>query len=110
MTEPAKLPPVGEGGPFQIGGELWPGLAKLVEECGELLQMVGKIMAYPEQDDHPDGTTSMRQRLVQELGDVRACMIFLAEENGINKADIHTRADYKLERFRHWHEILRDMA
>lgn len=105
--EPAKLPPVGEGGPFQIGGELWPGLAKLVEECGELLQVAAKIMAYPDRNDHPDGTPDLRGRLIEELGDVRACIIFLSQQNDLDKGAIHVRADYKLERFNHWHTSIR---
>lgn len=107
MTQPAKLPPVGEGGPFQIGGDLWPGLAKLTEECGELLQIVGKIMAYPEQNDHPDGTTDMRKRLLEELGDVSACISFVTSANDLSYSELVDRIEYKIERFAHWHTTIK---
>lgn len=31
-------------GSFSLGSRTWPGLSKLVEECGEVLQIAGKIM------------------------------------------------------------------
>lgn len=108
MSQPAKLPPVGEGGPFQIGGDLWPGLAKLTEEAGELLQVVGKIMAYPEQNDHPDGTVDMRRRLIEEIGDVAACLAFVIDANNLEQEAIGARSDYKVERFVHWHNKIRE--
>lgn len=100
------IEPVGEGTPFGIGGQPWPGLAKLAEECGELLQVLGKIIAYPDTAVHPDGTL-LNERIMEELGDVRAAMIFFAEQNGISKASIHARAEYKLARFRYWDERIR---
>ena len=32
-------------GDFAIGGEVWPGLGKLVEEMGELGTVLGKLIA-----------------------------------------------------------------
>lgn len=31
--------------PYGIGSDRWPGLAKLMEEMGELQEVLGKIMA-----------------------------------------------------------------
>jgi NTP pyrophosphatase (non-canonical NTP hydrolase) len=90
-------------GPYSIGSDVWPGLAKLAEECGELVQVLGKIIAMggEENYDHWDGT-NLRVRLIEEMGDVRGAMIFLCEQNGIRKQDVHERADQKLELFRTW--------
>lgn len=100
------LPPVGEGGPFQIGGERWPGLAKLAEESGELLQVVGKILAYPDVKDHPDGTKDLRLRLETELADLIAATAFLIDVNNLDYLYINRRIRDKQDRFNHWHETI----
>lgn len=90
-------------GPYSIGSDNWPGLAKLAEECGELIQVIGKLIAMggAENYDHWDGT-QLRDRLIEEMGDVRAAMIFVCEQNGIDKARVHRRADTKLALFNEW--------
>lgn len=88
---------------FAIGDTSWPGLGKLVEEMGELHQVLGKIIALRgEHEQYWDGT-DLIERLIEELGDVRAAMIFFSETNDISKRLIHQRADIKLEKFRYWH-------
>lgn len=91
-------------GPYAIGSNNWPGLAKLAEECGELVQVIGKLIAMggAENYDHWDGT-HLRERLTEEMGDVRAAMIFVCETNDIPKENVHARADRKLVLFRQWH-------
>lgn len=90
-------------GPYSIGSDTWPGLAKLAEEAGELVQVIGKIIAMggAENYNHWDGS-ELTSRLVEEMGDVRAAMIFVCELNGIDKEDVHERADKKLVMFRRW--------
>lgn len=80
------------------------GYAKLVEELGELQQMIGKRLAYWTVDDHPDGG-SINARIEQELGDVLAAIRFVIEvaDNGLDETTIEDRAMQKLERFRVWH-------
>lgn len=91
-------------GPYSIGSDNWPGLAKLAEECGEVVQAAMKLIAMGghENYNHWDGTR-LRDRLIEEMGDVRAAMIFVCEQNGIDKEAIHARADIKLALFRLWH-------
>lgn len=31
---------------FSIGSKRWPGISKLIEECGEVLQIAGKLMRF----------------------------------------------------------------
>jgi hypothetical protein len=59
-----------------IGSEIWPGLAKLAEECGELLQVIGKLAAYPD-GPHPDGGEPLPERLADEVADVLAAIDYL---------------------------------
>jgi NTP pyrophosphatase (non-canonical NTP hydrolase) len=93
-------------GPYSIGSDIWPGLAKLAEECGEVVQVIGKLIALGGADPndfyrHWDGSNPV-QRLIEEMGDVRAAMIFVCEQNGLSKALVHERADVKLALFRQW--------
>ena len=45
------------------------GVAKLIEECGELQQVLGKRLAMWDQPEHWDGT-NLNDRLIEEMGDV----------------------------------------
>lgn len=88
-----------------IGSETWPGLTKLLEECGETVQVIGKILAFPEslRDKHPDGTFLV-PRLEEELGDVLAAIDYVMAANDVldNQA-IEMRRHRKLDRFLGWH-------
>lgn len=82
------------------------GLAKLVEEIGELGQVAGKMIQYPAlQHDakklHPSGY-NLRERFVQEGGDVLAAVMFVAAKLGISEDDILLRAKMKTRQFNWW--------
>lgn len=80
------------------------GLAKLVEECGELCQIAAKKMNYPDTDDHPDGKGSMKQRLEEEIADVHAAMVIVIEQYELDDIAIATRASRKERLFHKWIE------
>lgn len=88
---------------YSIGSEKWNGLSKLIEECGEVVQVGGKIIATGGNFEHWDGT-NLRQRIVEEMGDVHAAIRFLIEQNDINISEIVTRSDAKLKLFRKWNK------
>lgn len=88
--------------PLSIGQPVWPGLAKLLEESGELQQVIGKLVAYPD-GAHPDGT-NLTDRLHDEIADVLAACSFVIESNkALDAGRIDTRFLRKLARFRGWH-------
>lgn len=87
--------------PFGIGSGVWPGLAKVAEEAGELLQVVGKLVATAGRTEHYDGS-DLRARLVEECGDLLAAVGYLAAANGI-EAEVAERAARKRELFQQWH-------
>lgn len=88
-----------------IGSDVWPGLAKLAEECGELQQVIGKLMAYPEGGEHPDGAGNLADRLQLEMGDVWAAIHFVTDWNPrIDSAVVRERHWEKVERFAEWHK------
>lgn len=89
-------------GDFSIGSEVWPGTSKLLEEMGELQQVLGKLIAVAGSTEHWDG--DLRPRLIEELGDVSAAIGFFMEQNFVgDEAAIADRIVAKLLLFRKWH-------
>ena len=90
-------------GDFSIGSKFWPGISKLIEECGEAIQVAGKLLGSAGIARHWDGS-DLRERLEEEIGDVIAAYLFVIETNNLNWRRISARRDEKLELFRKWHE------
>lgn len=80
---------------------MWQGLPKLVEETGELQQVLGKLIVFPE-GNHPDGTNNMTHRLEEELGHVLAAIEYLITFNGLDRGAIQYHGNTKLELYKHW--------
>lgn len=78
------------------------GFFKLQEEMGELNQVLGKIGAFPDTEDHPDGGPPLTDRAEDELADVMAACRYFAERNDLNLGKISDRSKEKLAKFRHW--------
>lgn len=102
---------------FAIGDKEWPGISKLVEECGETLQIAGKLMGTGGEAHHWDGEGDLRDRLQNELADLGAAIWFVAAHCGLDQAALVERMKRKRERFDRWHELgltnlltLRDVA
>ena len=79
------------------------GLTKLIEECGELSQIASKKQAFMNTDTHPDGKGSMKKRLEEEMGDVLAACILVADNFGLDQEFLEKRVQKKLDLFRSWH-------
>jgi hypothetical protein len=79
--EPRRQAPRGE---FSIGGELWAGISKLVEEAGEVID----VLSDPTQI-----------RMTEELGDLDAAVEFVAARNNLDRIGIHDRYRNTLEGF-----------
>ena len=92
---------------FAIGGAEWPGISKLVEEMGEVGQVVGKLMATHGESKHWDADGDLRDRLTEEVGDLLAAVWFVAEMNDLQ---ITERAQYKYSLFGQWHRERRARA
>lgn len=78
------------------------GLAKLLEELGELAQVAAKKLAYPDTDEHPDGAGSLKTRMEDEIGDVLAIIDFVSHKFRLNTRRILDRKNEKAERFGRW--------
>lgn len=64
--------------------ERWRGIGKLVEECGEVLQLLGKAIAFPH-GAHPDGQGPIRSRLPAELADLKAAIDYFESANDLRQ-------------------------
>ena len=91
-----------KAGPYSIGSTLWPGLSKLIEECGEVSQVVGKLLGTGGESAHWDGS-DLRLRLQEELGDLLAAIDFVMLRNGLDFSAIQARRSRKYELFNLWH-------
>ena len=89
-------------GPYSIGSDRWPGLAKMAEECAEAIQVAMKIVAANGESAYWDGS-DLRQRLEDEIADVCAAVDFLILANGLDQDRIRQRAGGKLALFQGWH-------
>lgn len=69
--------------------EVYRGIGKLIEEMGELQTELGKLIPFP-QGEHPDGKGDLRQRIENEMADVRAAIFYFTETN---------RLDFNNERY-----------
>ncbi|GAA1956552.1 hypothetical protein [Amycolatopsis minnesotensis] len=90
------------GGPYAIGGAKWPGASRVIEESGELLQVLGKLIGADGATAHWDGS-DLRARLVAEIADVRAALDFFIEANDLPDGEISERAACKLATYERWH-------
>lgn len=88
---------------FAIGDACWPGIAKLIEECGEVVQVCGKLMATQGERTHWDGSDLYR-RLEDELADLRAVIRFVQTTNpALDMNRILDRTETKFATFMKWH-------
>jgi len=90
-------------GDFSIGSQVWPGTSKLIEEMGELNQVLGKLIATAGDTEHWSG--DLRQKFVEEIGDVLAAIVFFFERNMTveERVAIDRRYRSKLALFEKWH-------
>lgn len=88
--------------PFAFGHRQWPGVAKVIEESGEVLQVCGKLIATGGKEEHWDGT-NLRQRLTEEVGQLLAALTFLIEKNDLSRLVIKEQFEKKLALYEKWH-------
>lgn len=79
------------------------GLAKLIEECGELIQVAGKRLAYYRTDEHPDGGLPLTVRLEDEIADVMAACQLVIDAHVLDRPRIENRVRAKRNLFAQWH-------
>jgi NTP pyrophosphatase (non-canonical NTP hydrolase) len=86
---------------FSIGSKKWPGISKLIEEAGEVIQVCGKLIGSRGDPHHWDGS-NLKLRLEDELGDLVAAVGFVIERNGLNEDAVERRSIEKHKLFWEW--------
>jgi hypothetical protein len=84
-------------------------LALLMEEMGETVQVIGKILRHGYESTHPDGGPTNRGLLEKEIGDVRAAIHLMTEAKDIYDDNIWTFAEAKRQNVKKYlhHQKLR---
>ena len=78
-------------------------LAMLAEECGEVIQVIGKILRHGYESSHPvTPNTSNRDLLEKELGDVDAIMSLLSDADDIFWQNVELHSTNKLISVKKW--------
>jgi NTP pyrophosphatase (non-canonical NTP hydrolase) len=77
------------------------GLVKLIEEMGELTQVVGKKLAYPD-SQHPDNKGDLTKRLEDEMADVMAICYFVQYKLKLDANRMAERQHEKFNRYLEW--------
>lgn len=90
---------------YSIGSDLLPGLSKLIEECGEVMQVAGKLLATGGDSEHWDGS-DLIARMEDELGDLRAAIRFvvMVTESPFSDQRVGRREALKYRQFEDWHD------
>lgn len=91
-------------GDFSIGSKVWPGTSKLIEEMGELQQVLGKLIAS--HGDPAHWSDDLRTKLVDEISDARAAIWFFVDRNMTvrERALMDARCNEKIRLFEKWQE------
>jgi NTP pyrophosphatase (non-canonical NTP hydrolase) len=79
-------------------------LACLAEECGEIIQVIGKVLRHGYDDWSPfdDTKTTNRQNLERELGDLSAVCQQMEKGGDISSLPITQAHKAKLEKLPKW--------
>lgn len=73
-------------------------LALLMEECAEVVQVIGKILRHGYGSCHPDGGPTNRELLAQELGDVWVARDYLLAAQDVREDHVRQFATAKAQR------------
>lgn len=110
-------------GDFSLGSKVWPGLSKLIEEAGEvaellpdlillkvigkLQQTAGKLIQTAGAAEHWDGRGDLHVRVGEEVVDLFAAARAFFQLNGYDgNPELMVREDTKYHQFLNWHAEL----
>lgn len=93
-----------DGGPYNFNDPTWPGLSKLIEECGEVITIAAKLIATNGGAEHW-AEESLYTRLEEEMGDALAAIDFVITHNAhrVSRERVNEREAKKWMWYRQWH-------
>lgn len=91
------------GAPYMLSCKEFPGLAKVVEESGELGQVFGKIMSCGGLRFNPWGGADLGAKLDEEAADLLAALTYMIVNcPHIDEDIVFNRAHRKIALFEEW--------
>jgi len=84
-------------------------LALLLEEAGEVVQAVGKILRHGYESTHPNGSATNRENLTREIADVQVAVSMMSRAGDIRLLDVDEWAREKrvrVSRYLHHQDAL----
>ena len=87
---------------FALGDKEWPGVSKLIEECGELVQVLGKLIQSRGEREHWSGDLVLMAE--DEIGDVLAAIRFVIKHSCLRDKETADRSSSKMLKFEEWHK------
>lgn len=89
---------------FAFGDKQWPGIAKVAEEFGETLQVIGRLMMMRGERAHWSGA-DLRLDLIDELADSKAAIEFVEMKvlTEAERVQLNRRMETKVHQFLTWH-------
>ena len=73
-------------------------LAILMEECAEVIQVIGKILRHGYDSRHPDGGPTNRESLCNEIGDIFAALELMEKSSDVSPIEIMEFKNEKLKK------------
>lgn len=77
-------------------------LALLMEECGEVIQVIGKVLRHGYASYHPDTGKTNREDLERELGDLWAACSLMTGAGDISLSKVCDSKQAKLSSVGRW--------
>ena len=79
-------------------------LALLAEECGEVVQIVGKVLRHGYDNANPKDPEYItnREKLVTEIGDLLVVLNYIFEAKDITEEDVEKRIEFKKVEIKKW--------
>ena len=77
-------------------------LSILAEECGEIVQVIGKILRHGYQSCHPESPIKNRTLLEKEIGDFEAIMGMMIIKGDIHEDPICVFTKEKINKLPRW--------
>ena len=78
-------------GPYSIGSDTWPGLARLAADAAQVVRVACAIIGTG--NDTQDDVACLRESLQEELGDLRAAIDYVIGKNALDWDAVNKRRD-----------------
>jgi hypothetical protein len=83
--------------PYGIGSDTWPGLSRLAADAAQVARVARTIIGTG--NDTQEDAAVQRERLQEQLGDLRAAIDYVIGKNGLDWTAVNRRRDRKRSQY-----------